>query len=281
MTTVTAERQHALIGTHQLRFSHLLRSESIKLRSLSVTYLALAAILVAGLSTTLLFAFTLESAGLPSEFSVNLVLDGVTIGTLVFGQVIAGILGVLVMTSEYSSGTIQTTFIAAPNRLQVLAAKTLIVFPVVTATALVTVFGSWAASYPLFAEFDLQADLSTPGFVIALVGASAYLGLCAVLGLGVGTLLRSAVAGSIVMFCATLLAPVMTSVLPPTDFIRHLRLYLMGHAGDSMARIAEIGGPFADASDQYLSPFGGWIIATAWAIAALVMGAIALRSRDA
>lgn len=249
--------------------------------SLRSTYFALAAIVFSGLSVSVLFAGTLESAGLPSEFSVKLVLDGVTMGTLIFGQIAAGVLGVLTISAEYSSGAIQSTLIAVPARLHVLAAKALVLFPVVTATALASVFGSWAATRPLYAEFGLQAELTTPGFTAALIGASVYIGLCSVLGLGIGALLRSAAGGSIVVFCATLLAPILTSVLPPSDFVRNLRLYLMGHAGDSMARIAEAGSPFADASVQYLSPVGGWITAFAWAFVSLVAGAIVLRRRDA
>lgn len=282
MNTLTVQRSESIASEPQRpRFSHLLRSEWIKLTSLRTTYFALAAILAAGLSVSLLFAATLESAGLPDEFSVNLVLDGVTMGTLIFGQVIAGILGVLAISSEYSSGTIQHTLTSVPTRLPALGAKALILFAVVTTTAVLTVFGSWAASYPFFAEFGLQANLSTPGFAIALVGASVYLGLCAILGLGLGALLRSATAGAIAIFCATLLAPILTSALPPSVFVQTLRVYLMGHAGDSMARIADASAPFVDLSDQYLSPLGGWITAIVWAGAAFIAGAIALRRRDA
>lgn len=279
-TTPNTRRESSLSENHQLHFSHLLRSEFIKLSSLQMTYIALGMIVAAGLSTSLLFAFTLESAGLPSVFNVDLVLDGVTMGVLIFGQVIAGTLGVLCISAEYSSGTVQSTFLAAPKRLHVLAAKAVVLFPIVASTALITVFGSWAATYPLFAEFDLQADPSTPGFMFALVGVSFYLGLCAVLGLGIGTVMRSAAGGTIVVLCMTLMAPILTSVLPSSEFVRHLRLYLMGHAGDSMGRIGEVDGPFADASDQYLSPLGGWITALVWAIVGLIAAAIVLRRRD-
>lgn len=282
MSTLMINRNEAVLpGEQRLRFSHLLRSEWIKLSSLRTSYFAIAAIVIAGLSISLLFAATLESAGLPQHFSVALVLDGVTMGTLIFGQVIAGILGVLSISSEYSSGTIQPTLTAVPTRVPVLGAKALVLFAVTTTTALLTVFGAWAVSYPYYAAFGLQAELSTPGFAMALVGAAFYLGLCAILGLGVGALLRSAMAGVIAIFCMTLLAPILTSVLPTSVFVQTLRVYLMGHAGDSMARIADASAPFVDISDQYLSPLGGWITAIIWAGVALTAGAIALQRRDA
>lgn len=282
MSALTMQQSEWTASVHQrLRFSHQLQSEWIKLSSLRASYVAFAAIVIAGLSISLLFAVTLESAGLPQQFSVGLVLDGVTMGTLIFGQVIAGVLGVLAISSEYSSGTIQPTLTAVPTRLSVLGAKALVLFVTVTTTGLVSVFGAWAASYPFFAEFGLQADLSTPGFAMALVGAAFYLGLCAVLGLGIGALLRSAMAGVIAVFCTTLLAPILTSVLPTSAFVQTLRVYLMGHAGDSMARIADAGDPFVDISNQFLSPLGGWMTAIIWAGVALTAGAIALRRRDA
>lgn len=280
MNTFTSPHTHTFTDTNEIRFSHLMRAEWIKVTSLRLNIFALLAVVGVGFSLSLLFAFTLESAGLPSVFQVNLVLDGLTIGTLIFGQVIAGVLGVLTISSEYSSGTIQPTMLAAPNRLQVLAAKAAVLFSVVTGTALFTVFGSWATTYPLYAEFGLQAPLTTPGLAVALLGCSVYIGLCSIFGLGIGALLRSATAGSIAVFCVTLLAPILTSVLPTSEVVRQIRLYLMGHAGDSMSRIAEIGAPFADASDGFLSPLGGWVTAAAWAILTLIAGAIILQRRD-
>ncbi|WP_231295130.1 ABC transporter permease [Corynebacterium efficiens] len=263
-----------------LRFSYLLHSEYIKLTSLRVTFLALVTLLLVGLGASTLYALTLEDAGLPETFSVGLVLDGVTIGAVVFGQIIAGILGVLAITTEYSSGTIHPTFIAAPGRLRVLMAKSVVVFLLVTTTALVTVFGAWLTSYPFFAEFGLQATPATRGFIMALVGAGIYIGCCAIFGLGIGTLLRSAAGGSMAVIGATMLLPVFLSVLPPTDPVRYMRLYTLGHAGNSMAGIGEVGGPFADVTDMYLSPLGGWITAIAWAGITLVIAGVILRRRD-
>ena len=281
MSTPTAQRVRPLTDEHHLRFTHLLRSEFIKLTSLRVTYLALITLLVAGLVSSTLYALTLEDAGLPAAFSVGLVLDGVTIGAVVCGQIIAGVLGVLAITTEYSSRTIHSTLIAAPARLRVLAAKALVLFGMATITALITVFGAWATSYPFFAEFGLQAPLGTPGFTPALLGASVYIGLCSVFGLGIGTLLRSAAGGSIGVICATMLFPVLLSVLPPWETVRYMRLYSLGHAGDSMTRVGDVNGPFADVTTMYLSPLGGWIAAGAWVIITLVIAGIVFRRRDA
>lgn len=281
MTAPAAVRTTFVEAAGRRRFSHVLRSELIKMTSLRSTGFLIGALMVLGLGVSLLFVLTLESAGVPSVPSVAFTLDSTTLGTLLFGQIIAGVVGVLAITSEYSSGTIQPTLIAVPRRGSVLAAKALVVFPLVTAAALVSVFGSWAITYPIYAGFGIATDITAPGFAFALFGGAIYVGLCGVFGVGVGTLLRSAVGGSVVVFCMTLLGPVLLSVLPASDLIRTMRLYMLSHAGDSMVRLGDPALGFAHVAEQYLSPWGGWVTAFAWAAAALTAGIAALRRRDA
>lgn len=265
----------------RLRFAHVVRSEVVKLTSLRSTAFLLAALLVFGIGVSVLFAITAEQGGIPDAPSTRYSLDAVTIGTVLFGQIIAGVLGVLAITAEYSSGTIQPTLAAVPRRMPVLAAKALVLFPLTAGTALVALLGSWVTTYPFFAQLGIQTELIAPGFLFALVGGAVYVGLCSVFGLGIGTLLRSAAGGSIVVICTTLLAPVLTSVLPTSEVVRTIRLHLLSHAGDSMVRLGDPALGFANAAQQYLSPAGGWVTAIVWATVALAAGALALRRRDA
>jgi hypothetical protein len=162
-----------------------------------------------------------------------------------------------------------------------LAAKTLVTFTTVTAVALVTVFGAWAVTNPIYDGFGLGAPLTAPGVLLALVGSAVYLGFCAVFGLGVTALVRSTTTGSIVVFAATLLLPVLSSLLPFGLLSRIIRLGLLGNAGDAMGRVGIEGGPFLDVWSGHMSVGAGWLIAAVWAAAALVIGAVALRTRDA
>lgn len=150
-----------------------------------------------------------------------------------------------------------------------------------TATALLTVFGAWAVPYPFYVPFGLQAPLTTPGVAGSLIGSAVYLGFCAVFGLGLGALVRSSTVGAILVFLATLLGPVLTSVLPFGLLSRVLRLMLIGNAGDAMSRIVLPDAPFLDLWSGYISPPAGWLLAGGWAIITLIGGAIALQRRDA
>lgn len=281
MMSLTAKAHRADARTSRPPFSATLRSEWIKLMSLPSSFLALGGILAIGLGGSMFLALTLESSGVPSVPSIERTMADVTVPMVVVGQIIAGILGVMVIGAEYSSGAIQSTLLASPTRLRALWAKTIVAFAAVTIVALVTVFGSWAATTPLYARFGLDAPLTAPGVLPALVGAAAYLGLCAAFGVGLGTLVRSTTAGAIVVFVATLLGPVLASVLPYSIFSRVLRVMLLGNAGDAMSRVGAEGGPFLDVWTGHISAGAGWLFVSLWAAAALIAGAFALTKRDA
>lgn len=149
------------------RFVDVLWSEFIKLTSLRSTVSLLLAIVVFGLAISSVLGVTAEGAGLPDQPSVGFMLDQVTVGAVLFGQLLAGVLGVLVISGEYSSGTIQSTLLAVSGRGTVLAAKAVVLFLTATAAALVAMFGSWAVTYPMLAAFGLAVvmaprDLSCP-----------------------------------------------------------------------------------------------------------------------
>lgn len=275
----TPPRSDAL--TRRPSFGDVLRSEWIKLASLPSAVLALAGILIVGLGGSLFLGATLESSGVPSVPSLERTIGDVTIPMVVLGQIIAGILGVISVGAEYSSGSIQTTLMAVPTRLRVLWAKAIVQFIAVTGTALVTVFGAWAATYPFYAKHGLDAPLSGQGVLVALLGAAAYLGMCAVVGVGIGMLVRSTTVGAILIFAATLLGPILASALPYSLISRIARVTLLGNAGDTMARVETPGGPFLDIWNGHISTAAGWLIVSVWVVLALAAGAIALKNRDA
>jgi ABC-2 type transport system permease protein len=280
MTTLNTQRATFVPGPDRLSFAGVVRSEFIKLTSLRSSVALLLAIVVLGLGVSVALGLTLQDAGVPEVGSVGFMLDQVTIGTVLFGQIIAGVLGVLVISGEYASGTIQSTLIAAPARLTVLGAKAIVLFLTVTASALVAQCGSWAATYPMFAELGIQIGLAEPGVLFALLGGSVYVGLAAVLGLGIGTLLRSVAAGVATVISLILLLPIVLSVLPASTLVRNLHLLSMSKAGDAMSSAAD-GGGFMDLTDGYISSSAGWLIAAVWAAVFLGLGAIQLRRKDA
>lgn len=262
-------------------FVPVLRSELVKLTSLRSTVALLLAIVLLGGAVSVALAVTAPGAGLPDDPSVGFLLDQLTIGTVLFGQLVAGVLGVLVISGEYSTGTIRPTLAAVPSRVTVLAAKAVVLFLTVTAAGLVALVGSWAVTYPLYAGYGLALGLGAPGMALAMIGGAVYVGLCAVLGLGVGTVLRSVAAGVATVISVILLVPIVLSVLPASQAVRNLHLLTMTKAGDAMVGLVEPGGVFLDLADGYVSTAAGWLVAALWAAVPLVVGAWLFRRRDA
>lgn len=282
MTTLEKKKRSTFVADRErVSFSGTLRSEFIKITSLRSTVALLLAIIVFGVGISLGLAFTMEGAGVPDQPSVPFMLDQVTLGTVLFGQLVAAVLGVLIISGEYASGTIQPTLIAVPTRLPVLGAKAVVLFVMTTVAGLVATFGSWAVTYPLFAALGIQVGLSEPGVVLSFVGGAVFVGLSAILGLGVGALLRSVAASVATVMSVMLLLPIVLSVLPASQVVRNLQLLTMSKAGDAMSNPLDSHGGFVDLVNGYVSAGAGWVIAVAWAAVFLVLGAFRLRRGDA
>ena len=114
-------------------FGDMLRSEWTKLRSVRSTFWALTVTVVLGVA--LGAVISAATAHGYAKFSVSSKLSwdptGVSLAGVAIAQLAIAVLGVLCISSEYSSGMIRTSLIAVPKRGRVLAAKSL-VFAVVT-----------------------------------------------------------------------------------------------------------------------------------------------------
>ena len=266
----------------RLTFPRILRSEWIKLTSLRSTLWSLALIVMLGVGLSLLVSsvgFGVGGEG-PSAPDPGIVLTTSTIG-VGFGQLIAAVLGVLVISGEYSTGMIRSTLAAVPARLPVLAAKAIVLFLLVTAVGALTMFGAWAASYPVYESQGLAVGLDEPGLALALAGAALYLGLTAVFALGLGTLLRSAAGGIAAALGVILVIPTIVPLIALAfEWVNDIAPYLISNAGAAMSRL-----PSAEAvptmGQTLLEPWVGALVVLAWSAVSLTLGAIALRRRDA
>jgi hypothetical protein len=114
---------------------------------------------------------------------------------LVLGQLLTGTLGVLAITTEFSSGMIRATFAAVPRRPLVLAAKAAVLGAVTLTAGELAAFASVAAGQAALQAPAPHAALGQPGVLRAVLMAGAYPALIALIGLGLGALVRHTAGG--------------------------------------------------------------------------------------
>jgi ABC-2 type transport system permease protein len=197
-------------------FGDALRSEWTKLRSMRSTFWALAVTVVLGIglgavisaATAHGYAKLSVSSKLswdPTAFS----LDGMAIASLAIA-----VLGVLCISSEYSSGMIRTSLIAVPKRGRVLAAKSLVFAVVTFVVGEVTSFAAFLVGQALISGHAPHAALGDPGVARAVVGAGLLLAALAVLSVAAGTLLRHPAAAIAAMVGVLFVLPGIAQALP-------------------------------------------------------------------
>ena len=276
MTSAALDSVTARAGSPQA-----LRSEWVKLRTVRSTFWSL--LLLVGISilfTTLLTSGSSTEGGSPGHGGDNdIVLD--SLAGVWFGAIAAAVLAVLVITSEYSTGMIRTTFAANPRRRTVLTTKTVVVSGCVLVVGLATSvacfqIGQWIlrgngfnyeGGYPAITLADHEA-------LRAVLGTGAYLGLLAVFALGVGATLRHT-AGAITVVLAALLAPVIALNFLPEGIADWVEKFCLMGAGLAIQQTV------VRDDNIPLSPAGGFAVAAAYAVVALVVALWTIGRRDA
>lgn len=183
-------------------FREAARMEWIKLRSLRSTRWVLAGGMVATVALGVVAGYNTRSVtGDPTS--------NVLAGALV-GQVITGVLGVLAMTSEYSSGLVRVTFAAMPRRGLVLAAKAVVFGAVCLAAGEITVVASFLGGMAALRSSVPHPSLSDPAVLRAVLMTGAYLALTGLAGLGIGAILRHGAAAVGVLVGGLFVFPLIT-----------------------------------------------------------------------
>jgi ABC-2 type transport system permease protein len=274
----------------RLTFGGVLRSEWIKLTTLRSTRWSFGLIVLLSLAIGMLMAasFTLGTdaqgnAIRPDAESGRMFAMLVCTIGLNFGQLIAAVLGVLVVSGEYSTGMIKSSLAAVPRRLPVLWAKAIVLFLTTTAVGLVTVLVVFLATAPLRGPKGLDATLADPEVLLALGGGALYLGLVSLFALGLGTLIRSSAGGIAAALGALLVLPVVFELLGMlAEWSREIIPYLVSNAGSVMFTIPQEAGAVVEGmGGATLSPGVATLVVLAWALVSLALGAVALRRRDA
>ena len=256
----------------EAHFADILRSEFWKLRTVRSTYWSLGAAVVFNVALAAILAIVLPGH-MSAHEKATIDSTRVSLGGLHLSQIAFGVLGVLVITSEYGSGMIRATLAAIPQRRLILAAK----MTVFVVTALVAGIASCFAAYFAFQAFlpagdSMRTSLSDPGVLRAVAGAGLYLTVLGLSGLGLGAVIRSST-GAVATLFGVLFAPTLIVTLLPQSWQDTVGRYLPMVAGETIITVHH--------QAHTLQPWPGFGVFCLYAAAGLAAGLFLISRRDA
>jgi ABC-2 type transport system permease protein len=275
--------------THRVTFTHVLHSEWIKFWSLRSTWWTLGStvVVMAAVSYLAVF-FTAREAYNPSTEPADAALlvallhdPSIVLAGADLAKLVVAVLGVLIVTGEYSTGMIRSTLTAVPKRLPALWAKALVLVVVTAVVTTVAVLLSYAVALPTLNAHDAVPDLGDPETRRILLGGVLYLVATSLLAFAVGAIIRLSAGALATVLGLLLVVEVMFRTIP-ADFFRNISPFLPGTAGHQiLATSSGIEQARASSSAPVLDPWVGFGVMALWVAVLLAVAAVLLRRRDA
>ncbi|UNO38397.1 ABC transporter permease [Streptomyces sp. MST-110588] len=256
-----------------VRFRDLLAAEWIKTRSLRSTpwTIILTALSVIGSAAVATLADNAAGFG-PAEFRPYDAYPPTGYYTL---MLIACVIGALTVVSEYSSGLIRTTTVAVPARGSVVLAKAAVTAALWTAAGAVISTGCFLISQAILNGRHAGVPITHPGALRALVVSALLAPVCALIGLGLGVLLRHGAATVLTGAFALL-------ILPPMFSERDRWSADINHAMVPAAwkRLVQTWEPDPGSLAHSATVPGSWIVYALWPLTAIALAVLVVRRRD-
>lgn len=282
MSTTTAPTQAPSVPTSaHVSFAGAVRSEWLKLRTLRSTWwiTALAVVLMAGialLGTWSLSTF-IDADPEGASQAMGVMPNGAEFATSgsLFGQLVLAVLGVLVVTNEYASGMVRSTFAAVPRRTPVVLAKVVVLSLVAIVTSALAVGASALVSAPFFDTLNVELPLDSTDTWQILGGTVLFLTLIALMAFGFGLLLRHTAGAIFLVVAIAFVVPIVLQAFQ-TDLIQNINKFLPMNASTAFMTTTD-----ASAGGMtLLEPWAGLAVMVAWAVVPIIAGTALLKARD-
>lgn len=271
MTTQAAPLTRTRTGTtsgQRLTFLRALRGEWIKLSTLRSTWWSIGVVAVLTVGIAVLIAQAVDMPGFEPIQAVVMPIQ--------FTMLLAGIIGAISVTGEYSTGMIRSTFAAVPARGMVLAAKSVVLALFLFVSSLVIFLAAALAVAAVVAGRDQSIDWADPAAsFLPIVVASLSMSVFTLLGVAFGFILRSgagAIAATVgLLFVLPIVANFFSFAGESWKWVTDAATYLPVAAAQSaiLPENAALEGPVA------------YLTLAAWAVGGLLAAWTVLRSRDA
>ena len=252
-----------------VRARDVLTSERTKLLSVRSTYWTLLVAVITPIALSALVAVALANSPGKGTPSVDPLLPGVL--SQEYAVLAVGVLGVLAFSTEYSTGLIRTTFAAVPHRRAVLAAKAAVLGAVTLVAGEVVAFASFGLVQAVLSGKHLGVSLSRPGVPGAVLAAGLLLFVVAMMGLGLGAIVRHT-AGGIAALVGLIIVPAILALLPAPWGARVGRFTLL----DAARQVTAL-----HPATNLFAPAWSLLVLLAWPALILLAAAVAITRRDA
>jgi ABC-2 type transport system permease protein len=238
-------------------------------------------LLLAAVALTVAIGAAADSAHAYSALGTAQDVTKISLTGVYLGQAVVAALAVLVVGSEYSTGTIDTTLAAVPRRCTMLAAKAAVLLAVVLPAGAVGVLCSLVAGRLILpgsgftpAHGYAPLSLTDSSTLRATAGSVIYLALVALLALGVTAAVRDSATAIGIVLGLLYLFPIIAQTVTDGSWQRHLHEIAPMTAGLYIQ--VTVG-----AHSLPLTPWQGLGVLAGWAAAALFAGGVLLKARDA
>ena len=273
-TTMVPDEPGLVTPSHRAaRFSDVLRAEWTKARAVPSTMWTLVVAVVLGIGLGALISavaannYAKNPSSHPNWDPTSISNSGGGIA-----QLAIGVLGVLLVTSEYSTGAIATSLAAVPRRERLLVAKAVVVMFLSFVAVEIIAFVAFFIGQALISGHAPTATLGQPGVLRALVGAGLYGALLGMMGLALGTIIRHAAGAIAVLVAVIYVLPGISNALP-TSIEHPVQEYWPTQAGGQVTQVIR--------TANTLSPWAGFGVFILFVAVISVLALTLLNRRDA
>lgn len=187
----------------------IIRAEWLKLRSVRSNVFMLASIFVLGVGLGALLTGVVPSTprrnGEPSPLVNHFDRLGIAFAGLNLAMLLAGVFGVHLVGQEYRFSTIRATFAAVPKRLHVMGSKLIVLVTTIAIVGGVTLGVAYALGGAILSSRGFPLDTTVEGFGRVILGTWLLIVVYAIVGFGVGMIVRQPIGGIILVLAFPLI----------------------------------------------------------------------------
>jgi ABC-2 type transport system permease protein len=255
----------------------MLRSEWTKLRSVRSTVWSLVAMagIALGLMSIIAWAVMRQwgttDPGNQAALREN-PLELLIARPVYIAQLVIAVLGVMVISAEYTTGMIRSTLQAQPRRLTVLASKVLVFGALMLVVGELLAFAAFYLGRAIVAD-HIPVSLDDPGVLRSVIGAGLFMAMLGLFSLAVGAIVRHT-AGAITGVLGLVLIVSNLTQLLPGSWGAHIHAWMPTNAGQLVFQ------PTLP-PDALLTPWQGFAVFSGWTALLLAVAFVLFRTRDA